>query len=74
MSRKVAEPAYWRAGDRRGVWPDHLLVATDLNNLALLLQATNRLTEAEPLYRGGEARRRDRSAKNIPKSPPPSRI
>jgi len=26
-------------------------VATDLNNLALLLRATNRLAEAEPLYR-----------------------
>jgi hypothetical protein len=25
-------------------------VASDLNNLALLLQATNRLADAEPLY------------------------
>ncbi len=31
--------------------PDHPNVATDLNNLAMLLQATNRLTEAEPLMR-----------------------
>ena len=30
---------------------DHLYVATCLNNLANLLQATNRLPEAEPLYR-----------------------
>ena len=29
--------------------PDHHVVARDLNNLALLLQATNRLAEAEPL-------------------------
>jgi tetratricopeptide (TPR) repeat protein len=31
--------------------PQHPGVATDLNNLALLLQDTNRLAEAEPLYR-----------------------
>ena len=31
--------------------PEHPDVATDLNNLALLLQDTNRLAEAEPLYR-----------------------
>src|SRR5262245_49815949 len=30
---------------------DHPNVATSLNNLALLLQATNRLAEAEPLMR-----------------------
>ena len=30
---------------------DHPDVARDLNNLGLLLQATNRLAEAEPLYR-----------------------
>ena len=29
---------------------DHPNVATDLNNLALLLRDTNRLQEAEPLY------------------------
>ena len=31
--------------------PDHPNVAIDLNNLATLFQATNRLSEAEPLYR-----------------------
>lgn len=31
--------------------PDHPEVATDLSNLALLLQATNRLADAEPLMR-----------------------
>ena len=31
--------------------PEHHVVARDLNNLALLLQATNRLAEAEPLMR-----------------------
>jgi hypothetical protein len=31
--------------------PDHPDVARDLNNLALLLQATNRLSDAEPLSR-----------------------
>jgi len=30
---------------------DHPNVATDLNNLAELLRNTNRLSEAEPLYR-----------------------
>ena len=41
-----------RAGDRRGgVWGDPSQVATDLNNLAVLLRETNRLEEAEPLFR-----------------------
>ena len=31
--------------------PDHPRVATSLNNLAALLQATNRLADAEPLMR-----------------------
>jgi tetratricopeptide (TPR) repeat protein len=31
--------------------PDHPNVATRLNNLALLLRATNRMSEAEPLVR-----------------------
>ena len=31
--------------------PDHPFVAKQLNNLVGLLQATNRLAEAEPLYR-----------------------
>ena len=48
-----AEPLYRRALaiDERSYGPDHPDVATDLNNLAVLLQATNRLAEAEPLYR-----------------------
>ena len=40
-----------RPGDRRARYgPDHPDVATGLNNLAQLLEATNRLAEAEPLY------------------------
>ena len=48
-----AEPLYRRALaiDEASYGPDHPEVATDLNNLAVLLQATNRLGEAEPLYR-----------------------
>ena len=37
--------------DEASYGPDHPNVATDLNNLAQLLQATNRLGEAEPLMR-----------------------
>ena len=37
--------------DETSFGPDHPNVATDLNNLAQLLQATNRLAEAEPLMR-----------------------
>jgi tetratricopeptide (TPR) repeat protein len=37
--------------DEASYGPDHPDVARDLNNLALLLKATNRLSEAEPLYR-----------------------
>ena len=37
--------------DEQSYGPDHPNVATDLNNLAQLLQATNRLAEAEPLMR-----------------------
>ena len=37
--------------DERSFGPDHPNVARDLNNLAQLLQATNRLEEAEPLMR-----------------------
>ena len=37
--------------DERSHGPEHPAVARDLNNLALLLQATNRLGEAEPLMR-----------------------
>ena len=35
--------------DERCYGPDHPEIAIDLNNLAQLLQATNRLAEAEPL-------------------------
>ena len=35
--------------DEKSYGPDHPNVAIDLNNLAQLLQATNRLAEAEPL-------------------------
>jgi hypothetical protein len=37
--------------DEASFGPEHPNVATDLNNLAQLLQATNRLGEAEPLMR-----------------------
>jgi tetratricopeptide (TPR) repeat protein len=37
--------------DEKGFGPEHPNVAMDLNNLAQLLQATNRLAEAEPLMR-----------------------
>ena len=37
--------------DEKAFGPDHPDVATALNNLAALLRATNRLGEAEPLYR-----------------------
>ena len=35
--------------------PGHPAVARDLNHLAQLLQATNRLAEAEPLMRRAQA-------------------
>jgi len=37
--------------DTQRFGPDHPVVATDLNNLAALLQATNRLAEAEPFMK-----------------------
>ncbi len=37
--------------DEQSCGPDHPKVAIRLNNLAQLLQATNRLAEAEPLMR-----------------------
>ena len=37
--------------DEQSFGPTHPDVASDLNNLARLLQATNRLAEAEPLSR-----------------------
>ncbi len=48
-----AEPLMRRALDidEKSFGPDHPNVAIDLNNLASLLQATNRLDEAEPLMR-----------------------
>ncbi len=39
--------------DERSSGPDHPDVATDLNNLARMLRATNRLAEAESLARRG---------------------
>ncbi len=39
--------------DEKSYGPDHPKVAIRLNNLALLLQATKRLDEAEPLMRRG---------------------
>jgi hypothetical protein len=48
-----AEPLMKRALaiDEAAFGPDHPDVATRLNNLAGLLQATSRLAEAEPLWR-----------------------
>ena len=40
---------------RKSVGAEHPRVATELNNLALLLQDTDRLTEAEPLQRAGHS-------------------
>jgi hypothetical protein len=37
--------------DEKSLGPEHPNVAIRLGNLAQLLQATNRLTEAEPLMR-----------------------
>ena len=36
--------------DEKSYGPQHPNLARDLNNLAQLLQATNRLSEAEPLF------------------------
>jgi tetratricopeptide (TPR) repeat protein len=49
----AAEPLMRRALaiDEQSYGAEHPNVARDLNNLASLLQATNRLAEAEPLYR-----------------------
>ena len=68
-------PRRGRAADRRALaidetsfGPDHPNVAIGLNNLAQLLQATNRLAEAEPLYAPRARDRRDRAtARIIPK-------
>ncbi len=49
----AAEPLYRRALtiDEKSYGPEHPEVATVLNNLALMLQDTNRLEAAEPLMR-----------------------
>ena len=50
----TADPLYRRAlaiDEKKSFGPDHPNVARDLNNLATLLYNTNRLAEAEPLYR-----------------------
>ena len=49
----AAEPLYRRALeiDERSLGPEHPNVAIRLNNLARLLQDTNRMDEAEPLMR-----------------------
>ena len=51
--RGEAEPLYRRALaiDDQSYGPEHPTVARDLNNLAQLLKATNRLEAAEPLMR-----------------------
>jgi len=51
----AAEPLFLRALaiDERSYGPDQPLVAVRLNNLGLLMQATNRLAEAELHYRRG---------------------
>jgi Tetratricopeptide repeat len=53
MSWSPAEPLYRRALeiDEKSFGPEDPTVARDLNNLAELLQATNRLGEAESLSR-----------------------
>ena len=50
---EMAEPLMQQALaiDEKSFGADHPAVARDLNNLAVLLQATNRLAEAEPLMR-----------------------
>ena len=42
------------AMDKNGFGPDHPDVGRDLNDLAQLLQAANRLAEAEPLLKALE--------------------
>ena len=51
--------------------PDHPEVAIRLNNLAELLQATNRLDEAEPLMRRALAIDEKAYGPTIPRSPRP---
>jgi Flp pilus assembly protein TadD len=51
MTLAEAEPLLRRALAifEQSFGPEHPEVATTLNNLAMLLQATNRLADAEPL-------------------------
>ena len=56
--------------DRRGVLrAGSPQVASDLNNLAQLLQDTNRLAEAEPLMRRAWRSTRRRTDRTTPTSP-----
>ena len=55
--------------DEQAFGDQHPKVATGLNNLALLLQATNRLAEAEPLFRRALASSSSPWGTSIPKSP-----
>ena len=58
--------------DEKSFGPEHPNVATDLNNLAQLLQDTNRLAEAEPLMRRALAIDEKSFGRTIPTSPPTS--
>ena len=61
-----------RARDRRGEFgADHPNVARDLNNFGLLLQATDRLGEAEPLFRRAPAIFEESSGPDHPSSGKP---
>jgi hypothetical protein len=57
VSLSEAEPLYRRALaiDEKSYGPDHPTIAIHVNNLALLLAATNRPDEAEPLFRRSPA-------------------
>ena len=55
--------------DETSFGPEHPKVAIRLNNLAQLLQATNRLAEAEPLMRRALAIDEKSSGPIIPTSP-----
>ena len=57
--------------DEASFGPEHPNVAIDLNNLAQLLQATNRLAEAEPLMR--RALEIDEASLSSPWPAPPPR-
>jgi hypothetical protein len=54
--------------DEKSYGSGHPRVAGDLNNLALLLQATNRLGEAEPLMRRALSID-EKSYRSVPGSP-----